>query len=216
MKLVFLGPPASGKGTYASRICEKLGIPQISTGDLFRDIVKTDSVLGMEVKRIMDAGGLQTDEITNQIVKERLSKPDAEKGFILDGYPRSLNQADALEKMSKLDAVVNIAVPESVVMERVVYRVSCEKCGSVYNTKMLKPKKEGVCDKCGYGLKGRADQTEESMKTRLKLYYNLTKPLEDYYRRKGLLIEVYNDKADIDPQVMVDRILDALAEKGIK
>lgn len=215
MKLSFLGPPASGKGTYASRIAPIFGIPHISPGALFREMGREGTELGKKVKAIIDSGDLIPDDLTVQVIKERISKPDCKNGFIFDGFPRTIPQAEALEKIAKMDAIVNMSVPESVIMDRIVYRVACEKCGAVFNTRVLKPKKEGICDDCGHELKGRADQTPEAVKERLKVYYEKSEPVNKFYKDRNMLIDIYNDKADIDVQIMIDRIIDELKKRGI-
>ena len=213
MKLIIFGPIGSGKGTYASRLAQIFGIPQISTGDLFREIVKTGSPLGKEVKRIMDAGGLQPDEITIQILKERLAKPDTNNGFILDGFPRNMEQAKALDEITKIDAAVLLNVPEWLLLKRLTNRRVCRKCGEIFNILTLPPKKEGVCDKCGGELYQRHDDQEEAIRVRLSIFKKDTEPLINYYKEKGVLKQISCDKLDSPPEENVQKILDVLGVK---
>ena len=214
MKIVIFGPPGSGKGTYASRLSPQLGIPKISTGDIFRRIMKEDTPLGREIKKIYDAGGLQSDELTIKILKEEIKKPEAKKGFILDGFPRTIEQAKSLEKIAKIDVVVNLDVPDWVIIVRLSNRVTCSKCGTIFNLKFLKPKKEGVCDKCGGELVHRKDDDAAVIQDRLDVYRKQTKPLIDYYETKGLVKNVSCDDPGIEPGIVVNQILQVL--KGLK
>src|SRR3989344_3993101 len=187
MKLIFLGPPGSGKGTYASRVGPHYGIPKISTGDLLR-AMRDDLKLGATIRQAQDSGGLVTDEIVFAVVKERLKNPDAEKGFIFDGFPRNLPQAKEMEKFLKADIVVNLNV--------------------LFPS--LKPKVEGKCDKCGGELYLRDDDKIESVKHRLEVYRELTEPLIEFYRKKGIMIDVVNDKLDTPPEPVVAEIIEKL------
>ncbi|MEM0372626.1 MAG: adenylate kinase [archaeon] len=218
MKLVFFGPPGSGKGTYSTRVAEKLRIPHISTGDIFRDNVKKQTPLGKKVEDLLKQGKLVPDEITNEIVKKRLSESDCMNGFALDGYPRTMAQAKALDSYQKIDAVINIEVPENVIMRRITTRRMC-KCGASYNTLTLKPKKDGVCDKCSGELYQRSDDTEEAVKKRLEEYDKLTRPLLDYYSAKKIVKTVKWDKKlvpkgdiDIPIDTMLRKILEAIGK----
>jgi adenylate kinase len=210
MRLVIFGPQGSGKGTYASRISPVYKIPHISTGDIFRENIKNHTELGKKVESFVKNGLLVPDEVTIAILKERISRPDAKKGFILDGFPRTKSQAEALEKITKLDAVINLIVPEWIILERLAYRVSCENCQTIYNLKTLKPKKEGICDKCGGKLIQRKDDTPEAIKLRLKAYREMSEPLIDYYKKKGLAIDNKVDKLEIPPEEVVAGILKKL------
>ncbi len=210
MKLIFLGPPASGKGTYAQRVGPKLGILQISTGDLLREAVKAGTDAGKKADAYMQAGDLVPDELVIELLKERIAKPDCEKGFILDGFPRTIPQAEALEKVTAIDRVVNLVVPESVVLYRLGGRKSCGKCQRVFNTNTLPPKEEGKCDDCGGDLIQRKDDTEEVIKDRLKVYNEKTAPLIDYYKNKGIVVDIECTQADIPPEVIVEKIMNAL------
>ncbi len=210
MKLIFLGPPGSGKGTYASRVAPAIGVPQISTGDLFREHLKNNTEIGQKIKSYMDSGQLVPDEIVMKVVKIRLQQNDLKGGFIFDGFPRTLEQAKQLGKIIDIDAVINLDVPEKVIILRLSSRRVCEKCGTIFNVVTLKPKKEGVCDKCGGKLIQRKDDMIEVIRDRLKVYEEQTQPLIDYYTKKGLLINIINDKIDTPPEVKTKEILEKL------
>lgn len=203
MRLILLGPPGAGKGTQAQRIVEKHGIPQLSTGDMLRAAVSAGTEVGKRAKAVMDAGNLVSDDIVNAIVSERIDAPDCAKGFILDGYPRTLVQADAVEAMLSakgmaLDVVIELQVNDSVLVERVSGRYTCAKCGAGYHDTLQKPSVEGVCDRCGSTeFKRRPDDNAETMTTRLQDYYKKTSPLIGYYYAKGKLKSV-DGMADID------------------
>lgn len=203
MRLILLGPPGAGKGTQAQRIVEKHGIPQLSTGDMLRAAVKAGTEVGKRAKALMDAGSLVNDDVVIGIVSERIDAPDCAKGFILDGFPRTLVQADATEKMlaskgMKLDVVIEMQVDDSVLVDRVSGRYTCANCGTGYHDRLQKPKVEGVCDKCGSTeFKRRPDDNAETMTTRLRAYYKETSPLIGYYHAKGLLKPI-DGMAEID------------------
>jgi adenylate kinase len=195
MYILLMGPPGAGKGTQAANLVQKYGIPHISTGDMFRAAVKEGTELGKKAKACMDAGQLVPDEITIGIVKERLAKPDCAKGFILDGFPRTVEQADALDGILKalsirLTRAVDISVPSDVLVERAVGRRICKKCGATYHIRFNPSKAEGVCDACGGETYQRADDSEATMKNRLSVYEAQTKPLISYYREAGLYSEI--------------------------
>jgi len=200
MNLIFLGPPGAGKGTLAVRAVEILGIPQISTGSIFRAATADKTPLGLKVKAIMDAGKLIDDETTIALVKERLAKDDVKKGYILDGFPRTIPQAEALADFSKVEKVINFDIPDSGVLERLGGRRVCRKCGYNFHAVFNKPKKEGVCDYCGGEVYIRDDDKPEAVQKRLEVYRAQTAPLIDYYRKKGLLL-------DIDARPMIDEIV---------
>jgi len=214
MNIVFLGPPGSGKGTYASRIAPQLGIPHISTGDLLREAVTKKTLVGKKAEGYMKKGLLVPNEIIMQMVKERLERKDAKPGFIFDGFPRTISQADSLGGMAKLDVVINLRLPDSVIIQKILARRTCEKCGNIYNIANIRigrinmppvaPKKEGVCDKCGGRLVSRSDETEQIIKGRLDVYRKETQPLIDYYSKKKLLRNV-----DVigPPEVMIPKIM---------
>jgi len=190
MKMILLGPPGAGKGTMAVRIKEALNIPHISTGDLFRAAIKNQTELGVKVKAIIDRGDLVPDELTVALVKERLSEGDTAKGYILDGFPRTAGQADALAAFSPVDVVINFTVKEEEVIRRLSGRRLCRECGAGYHVEFIPPKKEGVCDKCGGELYTRDDDRIDSIKNRLKVYAASTEPLISYYTEKGLIKDV--------------------------
>lgn len=199
MNIIMLGPPGAGKGTQAQMLAEKYGIPQISTGDMLRAAVAEGTELGKKAKEYMDKGQLVPDEVVIGIVKERLSKPDCEKGFILDGFPRTVAQAEALDKMlaemgKKIDYVINIVVPDEEILKRLTGRRTCRKCGAMYHVIYNPPKVEGVCDKCGGELYQRDDDKEETIKNRLSVYHSQTAPLIEYYRKKGVLVDIDGTK----------------------
>jgi adenylate kinase len=193
MILILLGPPGAGKGTQAHRLIERFGIPQLSTGDMLRAAVAAQSEVGLKAKAVMDAGNLVSDEIVNAIVSERIDQPDCAKGFILDGYPRTLVQADAVGEMLaakglSLDHVIEMKVDDEVLVRRVAGRFTCAKCGAVYHDEDRKPKVEGVCDVCqSTEFKRRPDDNAETMRTRLRTYYKETSPLVGYYHCHGKL-----------------------------
>ena len=192
MKLIIMGPPGAGKGTQAALIKETYKIPHISTGDMFREAIKNETQLGVEAKSYIDKGLLVPDSVTIGLVKERLSNKDCQEGFLLDGFPRTIPQAEALnvilaELNIQLDAVVNIDVDDSVLIDRIVGRRVCPVCKAGYHVKYLQPKVEGVCDECGGQLVQRKDDTEETVKNRLEVYANQTKPLLEFYNNLGLV-----------------------------
>jgi adenylate kinase len=203
MRLILLGPPGAGKGTQSQRLVEKFGVPQLSTGDMLRDAVRAGTDVGLRAKAVMDAGKLVSDEIVNAIVSERIDQPDAVNGFILDGYPRTLIQADAVEQMLadkglELDCVIELEVDDNVLVERISGRYSCAKCGTGYHDTNKKPHVAGVCDKCGSTeFKRRPDDNAETVRTRLEAYYKQTSPLIGYYYAKGKLRKV-DGMADMD------------------
>jgi adenylate kinase len=203
MRFILLGPPGAGKGTQAQRLVEKYGIPQLSTGDMLRAAVKAGTEVGKRAKAVMDAGKLVSDDIVNDIVSERIDEPDARNGFILDGFPRTLAQADALDAMLKakglhLDVVIEMKVDDTVLVERISGRYTCAKCGTGYHDTNLKPKVAGVCDKCGsHEFKRRPDDNADTVRTRLEVYYKETSPLIGYYYAKGKLQGV-DGMANID------------------
>lgn len=195
MYILMMGPPGAGKGTQAEKLVAEFPIPHISTGDMFRAAVKNGTDLGKEAKKYMDAGGLVPDAVTIGIVKERLSEADCAKGFILDGFPRTEEQAVALDGILKelnikLTAAVNIDVPDSELISRVTGRRICKSCGATYHVKFNAPKVEGICDKCGGELFQRDDDKEATVKKRLEAYHSQTAPLIAYYKKAGVYKEV--------------------------
>lgn len=210
MHMLIMGPPGAGKGTQAANLVKKFEIPHISTGDMFRAAIKEGTELGKKAKACMDAGNLVPDEITIGIVRERLSKDDCKKGFILDGFPRTVEQADALngilqEVGLKLKSVLNVSVPAADLVERAVGRRICKSCGATYHIKFNPVKQEGVCDACGGPLFQRADDTEETMKNRLSVYESNTRPLIEYYQKAGLYVEV-------DGRQDINKVFDDIVE----
>ncbi|MFW6126593.1 MAG: adenylate kinase [Thermodesulfobacteriota bacterium] len=194
MNIILLGGPGAGKGTQAKKLIEKYQIPQISTGDILRAAVKEGTEMGKKAKEYMDAGKLVPDEVVIGIIKDRLKEPDAQKGFILDGFPRTVPQAEALDKVladmgKKIDHVVSIDVDEEELVTRLTGRRTCKnpECGQMYHIKFTPPKKEGVCDKCGAELYQRDDDNEATVRSRLATYNQATKPLIDHYQAQGLI-----------------------------
>ncbi|CAM4399534.1 MULTISPECIES: adenylate kinase [Saccharibacillus] len=199
MNILFMGPPGAGKGTQAQVIVDAFGLPHISTGDAFRLAIKEGTPIGVKAKEYIDQGLLVPDDVTNGIVRERLSQPDCEKGFLLDGFPRTLLQAEALDTLllesgRKLDHVVNLNVDPEKLLVRITGRRICKTCGTTYHVVFNPPKQEGVCDKDGGELYQRPDDNEESVRTRLDEYTSKTAPLIDYYANKGLLRQIDGDQ----------------------
>lgn len=198
MKLVLLGPPGAGKGTQSVVLAKRYNIPHISTGDILRESVKAGEPLGLKAKSYMDKGELVPDDVVTGIVAERLKKNDTVKGYILDGFPRTVKQAEDLEAAlkkasSSIDMVVYFATSAPVAIERLTGRRVCKSCGYNYHVINIPPKKEGICDKCGAPLFQRPDDTEDTVRNRLKVYEDQTKPLIDFYMKKGLLKRVSGD-----------------------
>lgn len=198
MKLILLGPPGAGKGTQSVVLAKAYNLPHISTGDILRESVKACQPLGLKAKEYMDRGELVPDQIVTGIAAERLNKPDAKNGFILDGFPRTLNQAEDLNNALKsissgIDLVLYFATSTDVAIERLTGRRVCKACGHNYHVKNIPPKKEGVCDKCGGELFQRLDDNEATVRNRLKVYEDQTKPLIDYYTKQGVLKRVSGD-----------------------
>ncbi len=208
MNIVLLGPPGAGKGTQAKMLVEKYGIPQISTGDILRANLKAQTELGIQAKKFMDAGELVPDEIVIGIIDNRLKEDDCQKGYMLDGFPRTVAQAEALDKIlssrnSGIDHVISIDVPNEELMARLTGRRTCRECGQGFHVIFDPPQKEGVCDKCGGELYQRDDDNETTVASRLKVYSEQTQPLIEYYRGKGLL-------RPIDGQGKIPEIFDRI------
>ena len=197
MKMVLIGAPAAGKGTQAARLVKHYDIAHISTGDMLREEVAKGTELGNEAKSIMASGGLVSDELIIAIVQERIKKDDCKNGFILDGFPRTVVQAEKLKEMVKLDKVVYINAPDDIMLQRLTARQTCPKCGATYNKLFLPPKKEGLCDTCGVELTQRKDDTEEAGKKRLATFHEQSEPLVGFYEKEGILFEV-DGTLDID------------------
>ena len=190
MNLVFLGPPGAGKGTIAAVAKNALGVPHISTGDLFRENIKNETELGKEVKAILASGGLVPDSVTIKMVEERLSRSDCEKGYILDGFPRTIPQAEALSKMSKVDGVINFVLSEEEIIKRLSGRRMCKSTGRTYHIIFNPPKVEGIDDETGEELIQRDDDKPEAIKHRLEVYNESTAPLIDYYKKEGVVLDL--------------------------
>jgi adenylate kinase len=192
MNIILLGPPGAGKGTQAKRLIDKYGIPQISTGDMLRAALKAGTPLGLEAKKYMDQGALVPDSVVIGLVKERIQQPDCAKGYMLDGFPRNVSQAEALDKMladlsMKIDHVVSIEVPSEELVGRLTGRRTCRNCGAGFHVMFDPPKKEGVCDKCGGELYQRDDDNVATVTSRLQVYEGQTKPLIEYYQKQNKL-----------------------------
>jgi len=212
VNLLIFGAPGSGKGTYASRLQSKLRVDVIATGDVFREIMKENTELGKKVKGYVEKGLLVPDDVTIQVLKQRLAKTNSRTGFILDGYPRTIEQAKALDKIAKIDAIIQLTVPDWIIIERLSTRRICKNCGEVYNIRYLKPKRDMICDKCSGPLYQRSDDTPEVIKNRIEVYERQTQPLLQYYKEKKVpFIKFKCEKPDIPPKVVVEEIL-----KGLK
>lgn len=199
MRIILMGPPGAGKGTQAEYLVEHYNIPHISTGDMFRAAIKNQTQLGLKAKEYMDSGALVPDEVTIGIVAERLAQADCANGFLLDGFPRTVAQADALSKIlndlnTALDGIINIEVDEKTLLERLTGRRICEQCGATYHTVFNPPTQEGICDKCGGELYQRSDDNLETAQNRLKVYNAQTEPLIAYYSEQGLLKRIQGDQ----------------------
>ncbi|WP_251553898.1 adenylate kinase [Neobacillus muris] len=215
MNLVLMGLPGAGKGTQAERIVEKYGIPHISTGDMFRAAMKEGTELGLKAKSFMDKGELVPDDVTIGIVRERLSKDDCEKGFLLDGFPRTVPQAEALENLleelsKKIDYVININVDKSILMERLTGRRICKDCGSTYHLVFNPPAKEGVCDRCGGELYQRADDNAETVQNRLDVNIKQQEPLLTFYEEKGYLRSIDGQQDITKVFAEIEQLLEGL------
>ena len=200
MNIVILGPPGVGKGTYAGFLSKKYGIPKISVGDLFRSAIKNRTELGKRIKNYVSSGELVPDETVIELVKNRLEESDCKNGFLLDGYPRTVPQAEAMMNFIKIDVALNFVAPDEVIMERIGGRRTCRKCGAIYHIKNVPPTIEGICDRCSGRLVQRSDEKPEVIKNRLVVYREKTKPVADYLREKGLLVDIdaHYDIEEID------------------
>jgi adenylate kinase len=209
---IIFGAPGSGKGTYASRLQSKLGVNIIAMGDIFREIMKEDTDLGREVRSYVEKGLLGPDSLTIQVLKQHIAKIKNKKGFLFDGYPRTIEQAKALETIAKIDVIIQLVVPDWIIIERLSTRRICKNCGEVYNIRYLKPKKDMMCDKCGGPLYQRPDDTPEVIKKRIEVYEQQTQPILQYYKEKDVpFIEFKCEKLETPPEVAVEEIL-----KGLK
>lgn len=210
MKIIFLGAPGAGKGTQAEIVAEKFGIPTVSTGNIIREALKNGTEMGLKAKAFIEAGQLVPDEVVIGIIKERLAKDDCKNGFILDGFPRTIPQAEALDAMGiSIDKVVDIEVPDENIMERMTGRRVCGTCGASYHLMFKKPLEDGICDSCGGELVQRKDDAPETVSDRLKVYHEQTEPLKDFYGKAGKLsvVEGLGTVSEI-----TERVLKALEE----
>ena len=209
---IVFGAPGSGKGTYASRLQSKLGVNIIAMGDIFREIMKEDTDLGREVKGYVEKGLLGPDSLTIQVLKQHIAKIKNKKGFLFDGYPRTIEQAKALETIAKIDVIIQLVVPDWIIIERLSTRRICKNCGEVYNIRYLKPKRDMMCDKCGGPLYQRPDDTPEVIKKRIEVYEQQTQPILQYYKEKNVpFIRFKTESLEMPPEVAVEEIL-----KGLK
>ncbi|MGD6809653.1 MAG: adenylate kinase family protein [Candidatus Bathyarchaeia archaeon] len=216
MKAIIFGAPGAGKGTYSTRLKAKLGVEVIAMGDIFRAQVKENSELGRKVKSFVEKGALVPDETVIEVLKQHLSKIPEGTGVILDGFPRTLEQAKALDAIFKLDVVLLLDVPDWIIIERLSSRRVCKNCGNVYNIKFLKPKVEGVCDKCGGELYQRADDNEQVIKHRFKVYQEQTSPLLVYYKEKKVpIITSVTTSVDTPPEPLVEEMIKELKKLNL-
>lgn len=226
MRFIIFGPPGAGKGTYSTRVAPKLGIVKISTGDIFRDYIDQGTELGKKIEGYVKNGALVPDEIVIEVLKERVAQPDCKNGFILDGFPRTLKQAEALGGITKIDAIINLMVPEEILIEKLSARRICKDCGDIYNVvninktiegvkyilPSMSPKVEGKCDKCGGELIQRVDDSPEVIKERLEVYDKQSRPVVEYYQDKIPFVEI---RVTRGPEIMVDKIIEKLKAKNL-
>lgn len=216
MNLLIFGPPGSGKGTYASRLQARLGVDVIATGDLMREIMKQNTQLGRKVKSYVEKGQLVPDTVVLQVLKRHIARSKTKKGFVLDGFPRTIEQAEALDKLLRIDGIVLLTVPDFIIIERLSTRRICRNCGEVYNIRYLKPKIEGVCDKCGGQLYQRSDDKPEVIKDRITVYERQTRPILAHYRNRNVpFVEFKCDNIDMPPEVAVESILKQLKQLNL-
>ena len=213
MNAIIFGAPGSGKGTYASRLQSALGVDVIATGDIFRELTKEDSQLAKKVKGYVEKGLLVPDDIVVEVLKQRLAKIPQGKGFILDGYPRTVEQVRALEKITKIDVIILLMVPDWIIIERLSTRRICKNCGTVYNIRFLKPRVDMVCDKCGGSLYQRSDDNPEVIRKRIEVYEEQTKPVLQLFKEKTVPFVVAGcDALDTPPETVVETILRELGK----
>ena len=216
MNAIIFGAPGAGKGTYSTRMQKQLGVDVIAMGDIFRESVKQNTELGKKVKSYVEKGALVPDEVVVEVLKDRLSKVPKGKGFLLDGFPRTIAQADTLETITKIDVILMLDVPDQIIIERLTSRRLCKNCGTVYNIRFLKPKVEGKCDKCGGELYQRADDNEEVIKNRLNVYKTQTEPVVAHYKKKKIPF-IVNVTTSIDqpPEPMVEHMMAELKKLNL-
>ncbi len=215
MNLIIFGPPGSGKGTYATRLETKLGITPIAMGDIFREAIKQGTPLGKKVENYLKSGQLVPDDVVTEVLREKISQKECRAGFILDGFPRTIQQAEVLERNARIDAVINLQVPERIIIARLSSRRICKNCGAIYNILHLKPKKEGICDVCGGPLYQREDDTEQVIRERIKVYEKQTQPLLKYYKDKAPFVNFKCEELDMPPEKGVTEILQGLRKIGL-
>ena len=209
MKLIFLGAPGAGKGTQAEKVSEKLGIPTISTGNIIREALKNETEMGLKAKSFIESGKLVPDEVVIGIIKDRLAEDDCQNGFILDGFPRTIPQAQALDTMGiAIDRVIDIEVADEKIVQRMSGRRVCPDCGASYHIEYKKPAKDGVCNACGASLVIRKDDKPEVVLDRLSVYHEQTEPLKDYYGKKGILKEVEGQEEVADTTALTFKALE--------
>jgi adenylate kinase len=213
---IIFGAPGSGKGTYASRLQAKLGVDVIAMGDIFREIMKEETEFGKKVRGYVEKGLLIPDDIVVNVLKQRLAKTSRGRGFILDGYPRTLEQAEALEKIAKIDVIILLMVPDWIIIERLSTRRICKNCGTVYNTRFLKPKVDMICDKCGGPLYQRPDDNPEVIKKRIEVYNEQTRPIVQFFKEKTMSFVVASaDALETPPETVVEKIIEDLKRQNL-
>jgi len=213
---IIFGAPGSGKGTYASRLQAKLDVDVIAIGDIFREIMKEETEFGKKVRGYVEKGLLVPDDIVVNVLKQRLAKTSRGRGFILDGYPRTLEQAEALEKIAKIDVIILLMVPDWIIIERLSTRRICKNCGTVYNTRFLKPKVDMICDKCGGPLYQRPDDNPEVIKKRIEVYNEQTRPIVQFFKEKTVSFVVASaDALETPPETVVEKIIEDLKRQNL-
>jgi adenylate kinase len=216
MNAIIFGPPGSGKGTYASRLQSRLGVAVIAMGDIFREILKEDTPLGKNVKGYVEKGLLVPDDIVIDVLKQRLSEVPKDKGFILDGYPRTIAQAEVLEGIVEIDVILLQIVPDWIIIERLSSRRICRICGAIYNVRYLKPKVDGICDKCGGPLYQRQDDKPEVIKRRIQVYQEQTSPILQHYKEKKVPLVISSITAlETKPETVVEKMIKELKKLNL-